>query len=107
MDVFPERLKYAVVIPLHKKGAVSNMGNYRPISLLPVFSKVFEKSVYYRLNPHLQANSILASEQCGFWKGLSTERATFSLIDNILMAGNRKIHIGGIFCDLTKGLCQS
>jgi hypothetical protein len=43
MGVFPERQKYAVVIPLHKKGDVSNMANYRPISLLPVFLNVFEK----------------------------------------------------------------
>jgi len=42
MGVFPERLKYAVVIPLHKKGDVSNIANYRPISLLPVFLNVFE-----------------------------------------------------------------
>ena len=48
MGVFPERLKYAVVIPLHKKGDVSNMANYRPISLLSVFSKVFEKAMYCR-----------------------------------------------------------
>jgi hypothetical protein len=39
--VFPERLKYAVITPLHKKGDVYNMANYRPISLLPVFSKIF------------------------------------------------------------------
>jgi len=45
MGVFPEWLEYAVVISLHKKGDVSNMADYRPISLLPVFSKVFEKSV--------------------------------------------------------------
>ena len=59
MDVFPGWLKYAVVIPLHKKVDVSNMANYRPISLLPLFSKDFEKTIYYRFNPHLQANSIL------------------------------------------------
>ena len=53
MGVFPERLKYATVIPLHKKGDVPNMANYRPVSLLPVFSKVFEKAKYCRLNQHL------------------------------------------------------
>ena len=41
--VFPERLKYAVVIPLHKKGDVSNMANYRPVSLLPVFPNFLKK----------------------------------------------------------------
>jgi hypothetical protein len=71
---------------LHKKGDVVNMANCRPVSLLPMFSKIFEKSVYYRLNQHLQANSILATEQYGFRKGLSTEHTTFSHTGNILMA---------------------
>jgi hypothetical protein len=48
---------------MHKKGDVLNMANYRPISLLPVFSKVFEKAVCCRLKQHLQANNILATEQ--------------------------------------------
>ena len=58
--------------------------------------------MYYRLNQHLQANSILATEQYGFRKGLSTEHTNFSLTGNVLMAWNKKIHMGGIFCDLTK-----
>ena len=58
--------------------------------------------MYCRLNHHLQANKILAIEQYGFRKGLSTKHATFSLTDSILTAWNRKIHIGGIFCDLAK-----
>ena len=63
------------------------MANYRPVSLLPGFSKVFEKAMYCRLNQHLQTNNILATEQYGFRKVLSTEHATFSLIDNILISG--------------------
>ena len=43
MGVLPEQLKYAILIPLHKKGDVSNVANYRPFSLLLVFSKVFKK----------------------------------------------------------------
>jgi len=85
MGVFPKWLKCAVVIPLHKKGDISNMANYRPISLLPVFSKVFEKAMFCRLNHHLQANSTLATEQYGFRKGLWTELAAFSLTDYILI----------------------
>jgi len=80
------------------------MAIYRPISLLPVFSKVYEKAMYCRLNQHLQAKSLLANEQYGFRKDLSTEHVTFSLTDNILMTWNKKKknHIDGIFCDLTK-----
>jgi len=90
MGVFPERLKYALVILLHKKGDVSNMANYRPISLLPVFSNVFAKAMYYRFSHHLQAKSILATEQYGFRNGLSTEHKTFSLTDNTLMAWKKQ-----------------
>jgi len=102
MDVFPERLKYGIVIALHKKSDVSNMVNYRPISLLPLFLKTFEKAICWRLNQQSEANNILATEQYGFRKVLATQHATVSLIDNIGMAWNYKIYIGGIFCDLTK-----
>jgi hypothetical protein len=78
------------------------MDNYILISLLPVFLKVLEKAMYCRLNHHLQANNILAIEQYGFRKSLSTEHATFSLTDSTLTAWNKKIHIGEILCDLTK-----
>jgi len=62
------------------------MANNKPISLLPAFSKVPERAMYCRLNQHF-----LATEQYGFRKGLSTEQATFSLTDNILMAWNKKL----------------
>jgi hypothetical protein len=68
--IFPNRLKIAVVKSLHKKGDKSNISNYRPISLLPTFSKVFEKAVYNRLNQHLHTNNILVPEQHAFRKGM-------------------------------------
>jgi hypothetical protein len=99
---FPERLKYATVVPLHKKGDISDMANYRPISLLTTFSKVLETAMYYGLNQHLQINNILVSEQHGFRKGLSTGYAAHSLTNSILTAWNNKPYVGGIFCDLSK-----
>jgi hypothetical protein len=89
MGVFLDQLKYATIMPWHKKGDISKMGNYRPISLLPMLLKVLEKAMYCRLNHHLQANNILAIEQYGFRKGLSTEHATFSLTGSILTAWQR------------------
>jgi hypothetical protein len=101
---FPERLNYATVVPLHNKGDRSDMANYRPISLLTMFSKVLDTAMYCRLNQHLRINNILVGEQYGFRKGLSTEYAAHSLTNSILTAWHNKLYVGGIFCDLTKAL---
>jgi Notch-like protein len=66
----PTRLKYAIAKPLFKKGATENLANYRPISLLTSFSKVFEKIIYDRLLKHIETNNILAVEQFGFTASL-------------------------------------
>jgi len=51
---FPDRLKYSEIKPMYKKGNKTQITNYRPISLLPVFSKIFEKVLYKRLYNYLQ-----------------------------------------------------
>ena len=99
---FPNRLKYAIVKPLFKKGDRENVANYRPISLLTLFSKVFEKIIYKRILKHVETNNILVDEQYGFRTSSSTDKASYKLIDNILNALNNKIMVGGIFCDLQK-----
>lgn len=100
--IFPERLKYSIVKPIYKKGDKCTIANYRPISLLTTFSKVFEKVMYNRLYHYLESNNILVLEQFGFRKQKSTENAAFSLVDEILNSLNSKLHVGGIFCDLAK-----
>jgi hypothetical protein len=66
LGIFPDRLKYAVVKPLFKEGDRSSISNYRPISMLSSYSKVFEKVTYNQLQEHLCKYSILAEEQFGF-----------------------------------------
>ena len=100
--LFPDRLKYASVIPIHKKGDLQKINNYRPISLLTIFSKVFEKMIYAKLYEHLRVNNILTPNQFGFRTDYSTEQAIFSLINNVLEAIDKKQIAGGIFCDLQK-----
>ncbi|PNF17558.1 hypothetical protein B7P43_G15556, partial [Cryptotermes secundus] len=99
---FPQRLKYAVMKPLFKKGERKCISNYRPISILTSFSKVFEKVMYNRLLEHLNSNNILVKEQFGFRKDLTTEKATYELTNDILSALNDRLIVGGIFCDLAK-----
>ena len=80
----------------------SDVSNYRPISLLPAFSKVFEKVIYVRLYQHLANNNILIDEQFGFRPKSSTTAAAYNLINEVLDALNSKKLVGGIFCDLKK-----
>jgi hypothetical protein len=95
-------LKFSQIIPLLKKGKKSEISNYRPISLLTSFSKIFEKVIFNRLCNHVNNYNILAHEQYGFRNNSSTEEASYNLINNILDALNNKFNVGGIFCDLTK-----
>jgi hypothetical protein len=100
--IFPTWLKLSHIIPLLKKGKKSEISNYRPISLLTSFSKIFEKVIFNRLCNHVNNYNILAHEQYGFRNNSSMEEASYNLINNILDALNNKFNVGGIFCDLTK-----
>ena len=64
--IFPSRLKYSVITPLHKKGSKIIVSNYRPISLLTKFSNIFERIIYIRLLTHLTSNKIFTNNQFGF-----------------------------------------
>jgi len=75
------------------------MSDYRPISLLTSFSKVFKKVIYKRLHYHIKA---LATEKYCFRNNSSTEIASYNLMNNILKALNSIMWVGDIFCDLTK-----
>jgi hypothetical protein len=79
-----------------------DVNSYRPISLLTLFSKIWEKVIQTRLLNNLHKNSIINKEQYGFRKGLTTEKAIYKLINEVLNALESKQIVGGIFCDLTK-----
>jgi len=63
---FPDQLKIAEVCPIHKGGSTKNLSNYRPISVLPNFSKIFEKIAYIRIVKYLASNRIIIDNQYGF-----------------------------------------
>ena len=87
---FPQIWKQAVVIPLAKEGDTSNVGNYRPISLLPLPGKILEKIVHDRLMSFLEANNILNKNQGGFRKKLSTTDTIVKFTPEIFSAMNNK-----------------
>jgi Notch-like protein len=64
--IYPTRLKFGEIKPLFKKGEIANTSNYRPISLLTSFSKIFGKIIYTRLIRHLNHNHISVDEQFCF-----------------------------------------
>jgi hypothetical protein len=98
---FLDRLKFSEIKPIYKN-VTKHITNYRPILLLPAFSKIFEKVVYKRLYHHLTSNNVLVKEQFGFRCNNSTEIAICTLINNILSSLSNKIKVSGLFCDLQK-----
>lgn len=100
--IFPDSLKIAVVIPLFKKGNKSDVSNYRPISLLSAFAKIFEKCIKSRLLLFFNENSFFSNRQYCFREGRSTEMALNDFMNRITNVLNDSDKAAAIFLDLTK-----
>ena len=81
--IFPDELKIAIVVPIFKSGDEMIFSNYRPVSVLPVFSKTIERLMYNRLLKFINDKDSLYKYQFGFQKGRSTHMALIILIDKI------------------------
>lgn len=88
--IFPNEMKIAKVLPLHKDGDKHLFSNYRPISLLSQFSKILEKLFVKRLDNYIELNNILTEPQFGFRAHRSTTMAVINLVENITQAINKK-----------------
>ena len=95
--IFPDKLKIARATPSFEKGSNPELGNYRPKSVLPCFSKILEKVIYNRLHKHLKENDILYKKQFGFQQNHSTEHAILQLIDQVNNRFERNQFTLGIF----------
>ena len=94
---FPNELKLAKVLPIYKSEEEHFSQNYRPISILPYFSKIYERVIYNHLMQYITSNSndILYDKQFGFCKGQSTSHAIITLVDKVSKAlDNGKIVVG-------------
>ena len=100
--IFPDQLKIAKVIPLYKKDDETIFSNYRPISLLPAISELFERVMFNQLYDYFQTHKLFYSSQYGFRAGHSTELAALDLIDRILTEMDKGNIPLCIFLDLSK-----
>ena len=89
--IFPDKLKIANVSPIFKNGEKDLLTNYRPISVLPCFSKILERIMYDRLYSYLTENKILVKNQFGFRSCHSADHAPLELIDQICECFDKKI----------------
>lgn len=98
----PDELKIAKVTPIFKAGDESEVSNYRPISVLPCFSKMLERIMSNKIYKHFADNNILYAKQFGFQEKHSTDHAVLELVNEITNGFNKNLFTLGIFIDLSK-----
>ena len=99
---FPEKLKIGRVIPIHKSGSHKNITNYRPITTLSVFSKIFEKLVHKRLSKFISKYNLINDNQFGFLKNKNTSDAILEFLDNLYDSlNNNQLHLA-LYLDFSK-----
>ena len=99
---FPKELKIAKVCPIYKSGPQDSFSNYRPISILPSFSKIFEKAMYVRLEKYVLTKNILIANQYGFRTHHSPYMALLDFYDKISKSIENNLVSIGVFIDLQK-----
>ena len=103
-SIYPDQWKLANVTPIHKKNDKQLVGNYRPISLLPICSKIFEKLVFNSLYSYLDGNNLITKNQSGFRPGDSTTNQLLYLVNEIHEAfeSPKSLEVRAIFLDISK-----
>ena len=101
-EICPDELKTGKINPVHKFESKMLYSNYRPISILPLFSKVFESLMFNRIYNFVIKHEIIYKNQFGFQKGKSTEHAILDLYTNLLQAIEKQHKISCIFLDFAK-----
>ena len=100
MCTFPSKLKLADVSPLHKKGVRMDKSNYRPVSILPAISKIYERVLCTQMNCFTE--NILSKFQCGFRKGTSAQHCLIVMLEKWKKAVDMKGCAGALLTDLSK-----
>ena len=99
---FPIELKLAKVLPIYKSEEEHFTQNYRPISVLPYFSKIYERVIYNYLMQYINSNDILYDKQFGFRKVHSTSHAIITLVEKVSKALDTGKIVVGVYLDIPK-----
>ena len=99
---FPKELKCAKIVPIYKKKLKTDPGNYRPVSILSIISKILEKVVWEQLSEYLECNNLMYDLQSGFRQSFSTDSCLIHLSDYILNNQDKDKYTGMVVIDLQK-----
>lgn len=100
--IFPSELKISTVYPIYKKGPKTELGNYRPVSILSNVSKIFEKIIYTRIMNFVETKNVITERQNGFRRNRGTTRAMYQLVNEITKCLNNGQNTAAVFMDLSK-----
>ena len=100
--VFPKRWKEAKIIPMQKTGPIDDISCYRPISILPILSKIIEKHIFISFYEYLDRYSLISRNQSGFRRSHSCETSLLEMVQNWYDNVNKGKIIGTVFIDLRK-----
>ena len=100
--IFPDQWKMANVTPIHKKDNKQFIKNYRPISLLPIFAKIFERIVFHKLYNHLVSNNLITKNQSGFRPNDSVTNQLISLVEAIHSSFDCNLEVRSVYLDMSK-----
>ena len=100
--IFPDAMKRAIIRPIHKKNCTEDISNYRPISILSVISKIFERSATNQLVKYLEDHGLLNPTQHAYRKGHSTQTCLMEIVEYIQKQRDNRKTIGLASLDLSK-----
>ena len=100
--IFPDDRKKGIIVPIFKKGAKQNIKNYRPVSLLPICSKIFERIIYDNMLKYFFDNNLITPKQSGFRPGDSYINQLLSITHDIFTSFDNGLEVRRVFLDISK-----
>ena len=98
--VHPSKLKISKITPIFKSEDETGASNYRPISLLSSFNRIFKKLLYYRMEDFIDKKKLIHSSQYGFRKAHSSDHATLDIVETLQNNMDKHYFSCGVFIDL-------